>query len=439
MASGVNSKFPADGAAPEDFGRILQQQDNQQLRQKDDNKSSEGREPIKDKSKEPIGNSSSPKARSSEARELADSDKDYESKDKNANDESQLSAPINSDINNSAHEVSELNANIPWPFWMQQVQAVTTPNTDADANSPIVDGANVTLMSSSIPNALVAQINASTEQAIKVNGEAQLQDNKIGLIPNTKTFGASPNFATFDAPLNIQNSSDIDLNQVLLGKGLQISNIPAATPQDPAALTQLGAAANFKSLLEGATTQNPTQLLTVLTAEAPPHEVGPTTVAQDFKWAGQVETILYPANMSANENKSFFQLRFNQQTLATDLAEKTGWLIEHKLDTAHIQLDPPELGPITVKIHTHQDQVSVTFVVNNAQVKDAMDQTMQRLKDLLHEQGIELSHADVNGQRQQRDSQQEGAPSDTPADDFSEEELVTIGLPQTVSGVDHFV
>jgi flagellar hook-length control protein FliK len=160
----------------------------------------------------------------------------------------------------------------------------------------------------------------------------------------------------------------------------------------------------------------------------------------DSKWLGQAEQTSNSAAATAVENKSFLQLRFNQQTLASDLVEKTGWLIEHKLDTAHIQLDPPELGPIAVKIHSHQEQVSVSFVVANPQVREAMDQTLQRLKDLLQEQGINLSHADVNDQRQQRDKpEQESQPSFAAGESLEENDVRIINLPQNALGVDHFV
>ena len=132
-------------------------------------------------------------------------------------------------------------------------------------------------------------------------------------------------------------------------------------------------------------------------------------------------------------------MRFNQQTLAADLAEKTGWIVEHKLDTAQIQHDPAELGPIAVKIHTHQDQVSVSFVVTNPQVRDAMDQTLQRLKELLNEQGVTLAHADVNDQRQRRDDNEPEAGGRAGRGDVDDEEVLAVALPLNTLGVDQFV
>ncbi|HEY6529602.1 MAG TPA: flagellar hook-length control protein FliK [Cellvibrionaceae bacterium] len=441
----MNFKSPAQSAEPDDFGRVFQQQDSQQLRQKDngqkDNKSSEGREQVKDKPAKPVDKSSGLKTHASGEPESADTD--YERNNKNIIGEDQPPAISNNDVNDSTSDSAGLDANTPWPFWIQHIQAVT-PKINADADNLLEDNAHLSIISSDVQKALTDQLIMPTEDAINVvNSTVQIPDNKNGLMLKTQLNAASLNFAASNVSLDTKNSNDVDYSDVLLSNSLQSSNTPNATPQDITAFSSLTSAGltgvNFKSLLEGATPQVSAQLTTQLTAEFPTLEFGPMASAQDAKWVGHVENTSYPAGMSVDENKSFFQLRFNQQTLAPDLAEKTGWLIEHKLDTAQIQLDPPELGPITVKIHTHQDQVSVTFIVNSAQVKDAMDQTMQRLKDLLHEQGIELSHADVNGQRQQRDNPQQDTTSNASVDEFGEEELLTIGLPETVSGVDHFV
>ncbi len=157
------------------------------------------------------------------------------------------------------------------------------------------------------------------------------------------------------------------------------------------------------------------------------------------KGLSQADSTTASSSLANAEHKTFFQLRFNQQTLAADLAEKTGWIVEHKLDTAQIQLDPAELGPIAVKIHTHQDQVSVSFVVTNPQVRDAMDQTLQRLKELLNEQGVTLAHADVNDQRQRRDDNEPEAGGRAGRGDVDDEEVLAVALPLNTLGVDQFV
>ncbi len=111
---------------------------------------------------------------------------------------------------------------------------------------------------------------------------------------------------------------------------------------------------------------------------------------------------------------------FGHAQWTQNLAERTGWLVDHKIEKADIQLDPPELGPIAVRIHMQNDQVSIIFTAQNANVKEAMDQSMARLKELLQAQGITLSHSDVSSQQQNRRDPAQGEKG--PANRYIEEE-----------------
>lgn len=96
---------------------------------------------------------------------------------------------------------------------------------------------------------------------------------------------------------------------------------------------------------------------------------------------------------------------FGHAQWANGLAERTAWAVGQAIHTAEIQLDPPELGPLQVRIHVNQDQASVSFVSANPLVRDAVEQTMGRLRELLQEQGLNLVDSGVADQhsRQQHD------------------------------------
>lgn len=100
---------------------------------------------------------------------------------------------------------------------------------------------------------------------------------------------------------------------------------------------------------------------------------------------------------------------FGSAQWSTTMAERTAWAVSQNIQTADMQLDPPELGPIQVKIHVHQDQATVSFVSNNPAVRDALEQSVARLRDMLEEQGIELLDAGVSDhpQSQPDDSEPE--------------------------------
>jgi flagellar hook-length control protein FliK len=104
------------------------------------------------------------------------------------------------------------------------------------------------------------------------------------------------------------------------------------------------------------------------------------------------------------------QVSFGNAQWSEALAERAAWLASQQIHSADIQLDPPELGPLQVRISVHQDQAVVSFVSANPQVREALDQSMARLRDLLQEQGMQLVDAGVSDQH--RDDSSETAASD---------------------------
>ena len=102
-------------------------------------------------------------------------------------------------------------------------------------------------------------------------------------------------------------------------------------------------------------------------------------------------------------------IAFGQPQWANAIADRTAMLASQNINFAELQLDPPELGPLTVKIHINQDQAVVNFVAHSPLVKDSLEQNSQRLKDMFNEQGLNLADVDVS-ERQSGD--QENASND---------------------------
>ncbi|WP_421133904.1 flagellar hook-length control protein FliK [Alteromonas sp. A079] len=77
------------------------------------------------------------------------------------------------------------------------------------------------------------------------------------------------------------------------------------------------------------------------------------------------------------------------------LNEKIRWMVNARNTMAEIRLDPPELGSMQVRVNVSGDAASVSFVVQSQQAKDALAESMPRLREMLSEQGIELGDAHV--------------------------------------------
>jgi len=88
------------------------------------------------------------------------------------------------------------------------------------------------------------------------------------------------------------------------------------------------------------------------------------------------------------------------------VVDKVMWMSSQQLSSADIHLNPPDLGPLQVKISTQHDQASVFFTSQHAAVRDALDQALPKLRDMLDSQGIQLMDAGVGGQGAAQQQQQ---------------------------------
>lgn len=118
---------------------------------------------------------------------------------------------------------------------------------------------------------------------------------------------------------------------------------------------------------------------------------------------GQLSSSLFStvASTTAARNDSLaaqltMQSMPDAQAFPNEMATKVAWVAKEGFKVAHIQLDPPELGSLAVKVSVDQDSnTHVSFVASSAQAKDALEGQMQRLRDMLQQQGLELDSVDV--------------------------------------------
>ena len=94
-----------------------------------------------------------------------------------------------------------------------------------------------------------------------------------------------------------------------------------------------------------------------------------------------------------------------KKDFADAVKDKVMVMINQKLQQFDITLDPPEFGNMQVRVNLQGEQAAVNFVVQNQQAKDALEQNMHKLRDMLSEQGVDVGGANVEqqGQRQSND------------------------------------
>ena len=133
---------------------------------------------------------------------------------------------------------------------------------------------------------------------------------------------------------------------------------------------------------------------------------------------------------------------------ANEMTQKVAWIARDGGHTAHIRLDPPELGSLTVKVSVDSDSnTQISFVAATPQARDLLEGQMGRLRDMLAQQGMDLSRADVDVSQQDtsgaQDRSNESANGSSQgllaSNDELEEELDSNNLSYvSASGVDYY-
>lgn len=75
--------------------------------------------------------------------------------------------------------------------------------------------------------------------------------------------------------------------------------------------------------------------------------------------------------------------------------EKLVWLAKNDQQTAQININPPQLGPVQITINLSGDQASLAFASPHSEVRQAIESALPQLKELLSSAGINLGQANV--------------------------------------------
>jgi flagellar hook-length control protein FliK len=208
---------------------------------------------------------------------------------------------------------------------------------------------------------------------------------------------------------------------------------PAETPPAPAPAsnvsTSSGTAATPAATL-AATTSGVAGLAQAAAAGEAAEEVLPPTasIATDKVTSAQLDSDV-PAPTSFNavlHSQSAQDLRGPAPTASADaptptpdlnsgdfdeaIGTRVSWLAEQKIGHAHIRITPHDLGQVEVKLQLDGERVHASFTSAHADVRQALENSLPRLREMLGEQGLQLAHADV-GQQQSPQQQGEDRPT----------------------------
>jgi flagellar hook-length control protein FliK len=78
------------------------------------------------------------------------------------------------------------------------------------------------------------------------------------------------------------------------------------------------------------------------------------------------------------------------------LSQRVLLMVSGQEQVAELSLNPPDLGPLQVTLSISNDQATATFVSQHADVRQALEAALPRLKEMMAESGINLGGASVS-------------------------------------------
>jgi flagellar hook-length control protein FliK len=91
------------------------------------------------------------------------------------------------------------------------------------------------------------------------------------------------------------------------------------------------------------------------------------------------------------------QPQAGQEQFARGLGERLLLMADGGLQSARIRISPENLGPLDIRIQVQDDATQVWFNASQGQTREILEQAMPRLRELLADQGMRLTDANVTG------------------------------------------
>ena len=101
-------------------------------------------------------------------------------------------------------------------------------------------------------------------------------------------------------------------------------------------------------------------------------------------------------------------------------SQRVVWVATNTQQIAHLHLNPPNLGPLEIRISLASDQANAAFTSPHAVVRDAIEAALPRLREMLADNGLSLGNVNVSSESFQQQQAQSGQSEQQRPDPFRE-------------------
>ncbi len=87
------------------------------------------------------------------------------------------------------------------------------------------------------------------------------------------------------------------------------------------------------------------------------------------------------------------------------MAARVSWQAAGGIQEARFHIHPPDLGPVDVRVNVSKEHASVQFLTHHVAVRDALEEALPRLREMLGANGLQLAEASISHQPPQQGHQ----------------------------------
>jgi len=109
----------------------------------------------------------------------------------------------------------------------------------------------------------------------------------------------------------------------------------------------------------------------------------------------QTGSLTSPASNTANAS---IAAPLHSNVWPEEFSQKVSWISTQQNQTAELHLNPPDLGPIRIVLKLSDNQATALFSSPHGAVRDAIENALPKLREIMADNGIMLGNATVSDQ-----------------------------------------
>lgn len=128
------------------------------------------------------------------------------------------------------------------------------------------------------------------------------------------------------------------------------------------------------------------------------HQTTPSTIPSVALAQSIAAPSITPANPSLTNIPQAITARIGSSSWANEFSQTITWISTQQNQTAELQLNPPDLGPLNVVLKIIDNQLTAQFISPHSAVREAVENSLPKLRDILADNNIVLGNTTVSDQ-----------------------------------------